>query len=96
MQMSISSGSWSPKSDLVAATVAQAKPELRDLVVSSAGEFLVNLSEVSMIDSKGLGLLIAAVNSLDLEGRKLRVIGASDDLVELFKMMRLDRHLTIG
>jgi anti-sigma B factor antagonist len=86
---------WAPKTDLVAANVPRAKEELRELVASSGGEFTVDLSGVSMIDSKGLGILIAAVNSLEAAGRKLRVTGSNPDLVELFKLMRLDRHLTI-
>ncbi len=87
---------WAPKTDLVAANAQSAKEELRELVARSAGELVVDLSSVAMIDSKGLGILIAAVNSLEAAGRKLRVTGANPDLVELFKLMRLDRHLTIA
>jgi anti-sigma B factor antagonist len=89
-------GIWSPKTDLVAMNCQSAKEELRSLIEQSEGEFLVDLSGVSMVDSKGLGLLIAAVNSLESVGRTLRVSGANSDLVELFKMMRLDRHMTIA
>ena len=96
MQEIPSNGMWSPKMDLVAANVKSVKEDLRNLVAGSEGEFVVDLSSVAMIDSKGLGLLIATVNSLEPSGRMLRVIGAKEDLVELFKMMRLDRHLTIA
>lgn len=86
---------YAPRKDLVAAVAAEAKAELRALVGGSEGDFTIDLEGVEMIDSKGLGLLIAACNSLSADKRRLRVVGASADLVELFKTMRLDRHFTI-
>ena len=88
-------GLWAPQLDLVAAKVQRAKEELRTLVAASSGDFVMDLSAVTMIDSKGLGILIAAINTLESAGRALRVRGAGHDLVELFKIMSLDRHMTI-
>jgi anti-anti-sigma factor len=96
MQDSIRSGVWAPQSDIVADNCQEAKETLRTLVGASSGEFVVDLSAVGMIDSKGLGILIAVVNSLEAAGRTLRVTGANGDLVELFRMMRLDKHMAIG
>lgn len=96
MQEATEQGSWAPRFDIVAAKAQTAKEELRALVGSSSGEFVVDLSEVRMIDSKGLGILIAAVNTLEVAGRTMRIIGANDDLIGLFRMMRLDRHLKLG
>lgn len=87
---------WAPDGDIVAANAQAAKEELRVAVASSSGEFTIDLSSVRMIDSKGLGLLIAALNSLQGSGRTMRVTGANEDLLGLFKMMRLDRHLKLG
>lgn len=89
-------GTWAPQSDIVAANAQAAKDELRALVASSAGEFVVDLSTVRMIDSRGLGILIAAVNSLEAAGRTMRVIGANEDLLGLLRMMRMDRHMKLG
>ncbi len=96
MQETATNGIWSPQTDLVAANVQPAKEELRSLVAGSSGEFIVDLSTVAMVDSKGLGLLIAAINSLETAGRGLRIRGANADLCELFHLMRLDHHMTIG
>ena len=96
MQETKEQGRWTPSGDIVAANAQAAKDELRTIVGSSAGEFLVDLSGVRMIDSKGLGILIAAINSLEAAGRELRVVGANEDLVGLFRMMRLDRHMRLG
>jgi anti-anti-sigma factor len=96
MQDTTSTGCWAPQSDIVADNCQEAKETLRALVASSSGEFVVDLNGVGMIDSKGLGILIATVNSLEAAGRTLRVTGANGDLVELFRMMRLDKHMVIG
>ena len=88
-------GCWTPAGDIVAANAQAAKEELRSLVSSSSGDFVVDLSSVRMIDSKGLGILIATINSLEPLGRNLVIRGANEDLAGLFKMMRLDRHLRL-
>lgn len=88
-------GMYSPRRDLVVAVVPQAKADIRSLIADSEGDFTIDLEGVDMIDSKGLGLLIAACNSLSAEHRKLRIAHANPDIVELFEMMRLDRHFAI-
>ena len=96
MQETKEQGRWAPMGDIVATNAQSAKDELRAIVSSSAGELLVDLSGVRMIDSKGLGILIATINSLEGAGRSLRVVGANEDLLGLFRMMRLDRHMRLG
>jgi anti-anti-sigma factor len=48
-----------------------------------------------VVDSSGIGLLIATHNSLKTKGGSLRVANASPDILNLFKAMRLDRHFTV-
>lgn len=86
---------YAPRRDLVAAMAAEAKGELRALVAGSEGDFTIDLGGVDMIDSKGLGLVIATCNSLAAQKRKLRVVNASPDIIELFRTMRLDRHFSV-
>ncbi|HUW42297.1 MAG TPA: STAS domain-containing protein [Rectinemataceae bacterium] len=87
--------SYRPGRDIVVATVDAMKAELKELIASSTGNLTVDMSGVEMIDSKGLGLLIAASNTLGASARKLRIVGAVPDIVELFRVMRLDRHFEI-
>ena len=84
-----------PGRDIVVSVVDAMKAELRALVIETEGTFTIDLTGVEMIDSKGLGLLIATNNSLVSQGRQLRIIQANDDLIDLFRMMRLDRHFVI-
>jgi anti-anti-sigma factor len=55
----------------------------------------VDLEEVKMIDSSGLGVLIAAHNSLQKLGARLELLNVSDDIRKLLQNMRLDKHFTI-
>jgi anti-anti-sigma regulatory factor len=48
-----------------------------------------------MVDSVGIGVIIATHNSLDQKGGKLRVINIADDIYGLFSTMRLDRHFSV-
>jgi anti-anti-sigma factor len=86
---------YTSQGDLVVATVLKAKEDIKALVAGSDGDFTIDLGDVEMIDSKGLGLLIATCNSLSSEGRRLRIAHASADIVELFQAMRLDKHFVL-
>lgn len=59
-------------------------------------QLVLDLSKVSYVDSIGIGILIATHNSLKNKGGKLKIINASDDIKNLFKTMRLDKHIEIS
>lgn len=86
---------YAPRRDLVVATVQEAKERIKELVAESDGDFTLDFDGVEMIDSKGLGLLIATCNSLAAKGRRLRIVRACPDIIELFQTMRLDRHFSV-
>ncbi len=81
-----------PGADLVASTVKQLKAEMKQTLDDGAVELAIDLSGVEMIDSMGMGLLIAAHNSLGKNGGQLELINASADILKLLKNMRLDKH----
>ena len=58
-------------------------------------ELVIDLAKVKTVDSVGLGLLIAAHNSLSGAGGKLTVTNASEDIYFLLKTMRLDQHFEV-
>jgi len=88
-------GIWTPRFDIVAARALEAKDELRSRVASTSGEFTIDLSEVRIIDSRGLGILISVLKSLEAAGRSLRLRGANEDLIDVFRLIRLDRHVLL-
>jgi anti-anti-sigma factor len=85
-----------PNTDIIAPMVAEFKAELRSLVSEGAKDLVIDLTGVEMIDSLGLGALIATHNTLEKAGGKLSIINASKDISGVFKTMRLDKHFNMG
>ncbi len=85
-----------PEGDrIVAATVPELRAQIRGIVEQGARELVVDLAEVRMVDSSGIGLLLSAFNSLRKVGGHLAVIHASGELLELFHTMRMHQHFSI-
>ncbi len=84
-----------PGKDVVASMADEFKKELSFQIESSTGGITIDLSGVEMVDSVGIGVLIATHNTLEKLGRKLTVVNISKDIFDLFTTMRLDRHFTI-
>lgn len=84
-----------PETDIVASKVEKIKAELKQALDDGAEEMAIDLSEVKMMDSMGIGLLIAAHNSLDKTGGRLELLNVSADILKLLKNMRLDNHFIV-
>jgi anti-anti-sigma factor len=80
---------------LTLAVVTELRPQLQQLIAEEVSDMVIDLSLVDLIDSSGIGLLIATRNSLSRMGGGLRVVGASSEMEHLFKVMHLDRHFEI-
>ena len=81
--------------DLTASQVATMRDVLKTLIAEGARDIVIDLTDTHLVDSSGIGLLVATHNSLArLEGR-LAIINAGPDLLELFKAFRLDKHFSI-
>jgi anti-anti-sigma factor len=85
-----------PAGDMVALTASELRPVLRQLVQEGVRDLVVDLCRVTMMDSSGLGLLIATHNSLRKVGGVLAVVHASDDVLELFRSMRIQQHFSVN
>lgn len=84
-----------PGEDIVAPTVDGLRKKLLNLMEGGGKELVVDLTGVQMIDSVGIGLLVATHNSLHKTGGRLVVTNASKDICDLFKAMRLDQHFEL-
>ena len=85
-----------PEADVVAASVADLRSRMRDLIGAGVRDLVVDLSAVQMVDSAGLGLLISAHNSLRKAGGHISVVHASPDVYELFRTMRIHQHFSVS
>lgn len=84
------------RADVVASAVPEMRSALRDLVRAGVREMVIDLSRTGMMDSSGLGLLLSAFNSLRTVGGSLSVVNASEDLLELFRTLRINQHFPVS
>lgn len=84
-----------PQGNIVMETEQELREVLRSMVTRGVRTLTLDLRHVEMMDSSGLGLLIATHNSLARKGGELRVLEAGPDLLNLLQMMRLHQHFTV-
>lgn len=84
-----------PDTDIVASQVPTLRATLWKEIEHGTTHMVVDLQHVEMVDSCGLGIFISAQNSLQAQGGKLTVMNVSEDLMRLFRLMRLEKHFAI-
>lgn len=84
-----------PGRDIVASTVEELRGQWKAVLTPGTASLTVDLSGVGMVDSVGLGLLIATHNSLDKAGGRLRLTRVGPDILGLLRTMRLDKHFIL-
>ncbi len=62
---------------------------LRDLVAQGHKKVLLNLSEVSYIDSSGIGELVSAFTSVANQGGTLKLLGLNKRVKDLLQITKL-------
>lgn len=79
--------------DLTAAGVPEVQAALKQELAQGVREVIFDLAETSMLDSSGIGLLIAARNSMANKQGLMSVVNVSPDILQLFQGMRLVSRL---
>jgi anti-anti-sigma factor len=85
-----------PYQDITAGMLDELRQGLKQCLAEGVREIVLDLKRVDMIDSQGLGLIIATYNSLTKVSGALRVQNLSPDLMGLFRTMRLDQHFPVA
>jgi anti-anti-sigma factor len=80
---------------LTASEVPNLKNELKRLIGAGVTSMTLDCARLTMMDSTGIGCLVAAHNSLDKVDGKLFMIQVSADMYDLLCSMRLDRRVKI-
>ena len=84
-----------PNGNVVASMASDFRFELLGLIEDGASQLTVDLDGVNMVDSDGIGALIAAHKALVKNGGKLCITNPSDDIREFFRLMNLDKQFII-
>jgi anti-anti-sigma factor len=88
--------SLQPEADLIAANIPDLRTAAKEAIKPGIETVHFNLESVKIVDSSGIGLIIALFNTLKKDGASLSVINASPDIVDLFKSMRLDQQFPVN
>ena len=81
-----------PGEDIASSHAEDLKKKLLRAVKQGIKDLTIDLSGVDMIDPVGLGVLIAAQNSLEDVGGSLKMKNVSGEIRNFMKSMGLDRH----
>jgi anti-anti-sigma factor len=82
--------------DLTSSTVLGVRPQILALVTAGVREIVFDFNGTSFVDSSGIGMMLSAHNALSKAGGRIQIVGASNDLLTLFRAMRLDKHFTVA
>lgn len=89
-------GAVKMKGDLTAIMVPELQACLKEMINKGAREVVFDLTNTTMLDSSGMGLLIAAANSLAPMGGNVRVTNVCPDIFRLLQSMRLTARLNVS
>ncbi len=81
---------------LTAVLVPELQQVLRAEVAKGTRQVTFDLAETGMVDSSGIGLLIATCNTLSQQDGKLAVVNTAPDILKLMRSMRLIGRLNIS
>jgi len=65
------------------------RDSLRDLIGKGEKKILLNLSEVSYIDSSGIGELVSAYTTISNQGGTLKLVGLTKRVKDLLQITKL-------
>jgi len=88
-------GSVKLTGDLTAILVPDLQAGLRETLSRGARELVFDLGSTTMLDSSGIGLLIATANSVARSGSTVRVTNVCPDIFRLLQSMRLTGRLNV-
>lgn len=84
-----------PEGNLLASVANVLRTDLSDIIKDKPINLTIDLNESEILDSVGIGVIIATHNSVEKNGGTLRVINVKEDIYDLLCTMRLNNHFEI-
>jgi anti-anti-sigma factor len=81
---------------LVASGVPNLRSEMKRLISKGVTSMSLDCTQLNLMDSTGIGCLVAAHNSLTALNGSLSMTQVSVDIFELLSSMRLDRRIKMS
>jgi anti-sigma B factor antagonist len=80
---------------LDALSTPELRPTIDALVAEKRPTITVNLSDLRLIDSSGVGAIVSLYKRMRALGAKVEVVGLKDQPLAIFRLLRLDRIFTV-
>jgi len=84
--------------DLVASNVREYKTQVEQYLLDEMGnvdEVILDLSACENIDSVGVTFVVGVYKQVTNEAMGFRIVGSSDEIKQLFKLMKLDEFFDL-
>lgn len=78
------------ESRLDAAVAPEFKQQMEQLIDNGNKQIILDISELSFMDSSSLGALVGVLKHLGNDG-KMAIVGAKGIVLDLFKLTRMDK-----
>jgi len=78
---------------LDAVSAANVRPMLDALLAEERNNVVLELSELRLIDSTGVGTIVALYKQMRRRGGQVTVVGLRDQPLAVFRLLQLDRAL---
>ncbi len=82
--------------DFVTDLVNEFRNVIQEQIQAGHTAFVLDFKNTVIIDSMGIGCLVATFNTLKQKNGTLELINVPENLKDVFQVMRLDRILTIN
>jgi anti-sigma B factor antagonist len=80
---------------LDALSTPELRPTIDALVAEKRPKITVDLSDLRLIDSSGVGAIVSLYKRMRALGAKVEVVGLKDQPLAIFRLLRLDRIFTV-
>jgi anti-sigma B factor antagonist len=80
---------------LDAVTAPELRPALDQLVAERRMQIVIDLSELSLIDSSGVGAIVSLFKRVRAAGGTVSIVGIREQPLAIFRLLRLDRVFAI-
>ncbi|MBF0406820.1 MAG: STAS domain-containing protein [Candidatus Riflebacteria bacterium] len=77
-----------------ASNITHLRSAIQPLLAESAKEIVFDLERVKIFDSNGIDLLVSTGNLMKKSGGRVSVIGASEDIKSVFRILKLEKRFT--
>lgn len=80
---------------LDALTAPEMRSMISQIIADGRKQIVVDLSELELIDSSGVAVLVSLYKRVRADGGDVKIVGAKDQPLAIFKLLRMDRVFSI-